>query len=94
MCMPIVTYVMVITFLGCWNDLMGPLMYLQMSGRESYYTLSLGIYMKSLDPEFWQWQFPNVQMAVGLLMMLPCVLLFFLFQKSLIEGVTMGSVKG
>ena len=94
MCLPIVTYVMIITFLGCWNDLMGPLMYLQAEGSEHLYTLSLGMYMKSLDPEFWQWQFPNVQMAIGILMMLPCIVLFFLFQKNLIDGVTMGSVKG
>lgn len=94
MCLPIVTYVSVITFLGCWNDLMGPLTYLQKSGSEHLYTLSLGIYMKSLDAEFWQWQFPNVQMAVGLMMLAPCVILFFFFQKSLIDGVTMGSVKG
>lgn len=36
----------------------------------------------------------NVQMAAATVMLLPCVVLFFCFQKMLINGVTVGAVKG
>ena len=39
-------------------------------------------------------RFANVQMAAATIMLIPCVVLFFFFQKILINGVSVGAVKG
>ena len=42
MCKPVLTTIMVLVFIGGWNDLNGPLLYLQDSAK---YTLSIGLQM-------------------------------------------------
>ena len=90
MCLPIAGYVMLMSFLGCWNDFMTPLLYIN---QESLYNLSLGLYYRyvnnagSIPPA-------NIQMAAATVMLIPCMILFFFFQKILINGVTVGAVKG
>lgn len=84
---PIFIYLSVQTFFGVWNDFQGPLMYLE---DESQYTLSLALYLEygqSNDPI-------NLTMAVGVLMMVPCAVLFAVFQKQLMEGVSTVGIKG
>ena len=69
---------------------MTPLLYIN---EQSLYNLSLGLYYRyvnnagSIPPA-------NVQMAAATVMLLPCIVLFFLFQKVLINGVSVGAVKG
>ncbi len=90
MCFPIVGYVMLTSFLGCWNDFMTPLLYIN---EPAMYNLSLGLYYRyvnnpgGIPPA-------NVQMAAATIMLIPCVVLFFFFQKILINGVSVGAVKG
>ena len=91
LCMPILTYIIVNTFLGIWNDFMGPLIYL--AGRPENYTLAIGIYYKFMGGLSRQ-NFPNQQMAIGVLMVIPPSIIFFIFQRQLIEGVTFGGLKG
>lgn len=91
LCMPILTYIIVNTFLGVWNDFMGPLIYL--AGRPENYTLAVGIYYKFMGGLSRQ-NFPNQQMAIGVLMVIPPSVIFFAFQRQLIEGVTFGGIKG
>lgn len=91
LCFPIMAYTVVNCFIGTWNDFMNPLMYL--GTQERKYTISLGLYYAykaTANPE----NYPNVQMAAGVVMTLPCVILFFIFQKTLISGVTMSGIKG
>ncbi len=90
LCMPVITLIMVQTFMGNWNDFMGPLLYLR---DERVYTLAIGIYARfsgATTPD----SYANVQMAVGIVMMIPCAIVFFVFQKQLIDGVQIGAVKG
>lgn len=90
LCSPIIIFIMIGVFNSSWNDFMGPLMYLR--SPESY-TLALGIYYKyagRLTSE----SFPNVQMATGVIMIIPSAIVFFIFQKQLIDGVAIGGVKG
>jgi len=91
LCWPVVGYIMVSTFIGVWNDFMGPLIYLQ--GNKAAYTLAVGIYYKFMGT-LSKSNYPNQQMAVGVLMCLPPAILFFLFQKQLVEGVVMTGLKG
>jgi multiple sugar transport system permease protein len=74
--------------LHAWNDFLGPLLYLQ---SEEKYTLSVGLTFftsqASHDIKF------NLLMAASTLVILPVVALFLSFQKTFVEGVTVGAFK-
>lgn len=84
---PILVYLAITTFLGQWNDFQGPMMYVK--DKQSNWTLSLALYQN-----FKASGYPNVNMAIGVLMMIPGVVLFAFFQKELMEGITMTGLKG
>lgn len=91
LCFPIIAYTVVNSFIGTWNDFQTPLMYIR--NNESMYTISLGLYYTykvTANPL----NYPNVQMAAGVVMTVPCIILFFLFQRTLISGITVGAIKG
>ncbi len=90
LCSPIIIFIMIGVFNSNWNDFMSPLMYLR--SPESY-TLALGIYYK-YSGRLTAMNFPNVQMATGVIMIIPSAVVFFIFQKQLIDGVAIGGVKG
>jgi len=84
---PALAVVVIFTFLNTWNDFMGPLLYLNDS---SLYTLALGL--KSLLSgynSYW-----HLLMAAATLVVLPLIVVFFLAQKSFLEGLTAGGLKG
>ena len=86
-CLPIVALISVNTFLGVWNDYSSSLIYL--SNSEEKWTLALGFYKTSLDPAFRE----NKQMAMGVLMCIPSLIIFGFSQKLLIEGVSISGMK-
>ena len=91
---PILIYLAVTGFFGNWNDFSGPLMYVR--NNQKSWTLSLALYMifgtdmSSSTSE----KFMNNQMAVGVMMMIPCVILFAFFQKTIMEGISVIGIKG
>ncbi|MBR2337130.1 MAG: carbohydrate ABC transporter permease [Clostridia bacterium] len=91
---PILIYLAVTGFFGNWNDFSGPLMYVR--DEEKNWTLSLALYMifgtDSLGTGTEKYM--NNQMAVGVMMMIPCVILFAFFQKTIMEGISVIGVKG
>ena len=90
---PILIYLAVTTFFGCWNDYTGPLMYV--ADVQSNWTLSLALYKDfGIKQSTTNNNLANSQMAVGVLMMIPCVVLFAFFQKELMEGVAAIGIKG
>ncbi len=88
---PILIYLGIMTFIGQWNDFQGPLMYVS-SNPESW-TISLALYKNFADAAN-ATNLPNVQMAVGIIMMIPCILLYAFFQNELTEGVSAVGIKG
>jgi multiple sugar transport system permease protein len=86
---PILIYVAVMAFFAGWNDFQGPLMYV--SANQSSWTISLALYKNFADANN-ATNLPNVQMAV--IMMIPCLLLFGLFQNQLTEGIATTGIKG
>ena len=86
-CLPIVALISVNTFLGVWNDYSSSLIYL--SNSEEKWTLALGFYKTSLQPLFRE----NKQMAMGVLMCIPSLIIFGFSQKLLIEGVSISGMK-
>ncbi len=89
---PILVYLAVMLFIGTWNDFQAPLMYV--STEQSQWTLSLALYKDYGQPSATARNLPNVQMAIGVLMMIPCALLYGLFQKQLMDGVATVGIKG
>lgn len=84
MCRPVLTAVGIFTFMGVWNDFNGPLIYLY---DQNKYTLALGLsFFKGLYTSQW-----NLMMAATILVMLPVLLLFFLAQDYIIDGISISS---
>ena len=84
MCQPVLMAITVFTFMGSWNDFNGPLIYLYDSNK---YTLSLGLsFFKGLYTSQW-----NLLMAATVLVMLPILILFFLAQDYIINGISISS---
>ncbi len=84
MCKPVMTAICVFTFMGTWNDFNGPLIYLYDANK---YTLSLGLsFFKGLYTSKW-----NLLMAATVLVMLPILVLFFIAQDYIIDGISISS---
>ena len=84
MCKPVLTAITVFTFMGSWNDFNGPLIYLYDANK---YTLSLGqSFFKGLYTSKW-----NLLMAATVLVMLPVLVLFFIAQDYIIDGISISS---
>jgi len=74
--------------LHAWNDFLGPLLYLNDPNK---YTLSVGLTFFSSQASH-DIQF-NLLMAASTLVILPVVALFLSFQRTFVEGVTVGAFK-
>jgi multiple sugar transport system permease protein len=85
---PAIAAVALFSFLFCFNDFFGPLLYTGESSQ--HWTLSLGLsQFRSLYQVQW-----NLVMAATLIVMAPVIILFFLAQRAFVEGVTLTGVKG
>jgi multiple sugar transport system permease protein len=83
---PVMATLAILTFLGSWNSLIGPLIYLV---DENKYPLPLVISML-------QGRFPgrdNVQMAGAMISILPVLLIFFLFQRQIVQSLASSGLK-
>ncbi len=79
--------VAVFSFIGAWNDFLGPLLYLM---DDEKYTLAIGLArLQGQYSSDW-----GRMMAMSVVMTLPLVTLFFLAQRTFVEGIKLGGVKG
>jgi multiple sugar transport system permease protein len=84
---PAMATVAIFTFQEAWRDFLPPLIYLH---DQSKYTVSLGLsFFRSNYDIRWSYL-----MAASLVTMLPVVVVFFVAQKSFIEGITLTGIKG
>lgn len=75
------------TFMGCWNDFMGPLLYLN---SEAKYTVSISL--RALQGQYnSRW---NLIMAASTIVVAPCVIVFLFGQKHIIGGIAISGIKG
>lgn len=83
---PAVGAIAIFAFIGAWNDFLGPLIYLTSS---SNYTLAIGLtfFHSEHDVEL------NLLMAASTLIILPVVIVFIVFQRFFITGITLGSIR-
>jgi len=90
---PALSVVALFRFLWAWNDYIGPLIYLN---KESLYPLALGIdrlHQNVNGTGTASLAYPYL-MAVSTIVVLPVIILFFLAQRTFIEGISMTGVKG
>jgi multiple sugar transport system permease protein len=84
---PAMATVAIFSFMGAWNDFLGPLVYLS---DERLFPLSLGLNQFRQEQSA-EWA---MLMAASTLMMLPVIAVFFFCQRYFIQGVTLTGLKG
>ncbi|HQY92523.1 MAG: carbohydrate ABC transporter permease [Caldilinea sp.] len=83
---PALATVALFTFVGTYRDFLGPLIYLT---DQDQWTISLGLKMfQNMYGAQWQ-----LMMAAAALTMIPTVILFFLTQRTFIEGIALTGIK-
>lgn len=85
---PALAVVALFAFMNVWNDFMGPLIFLS---DPDQFTLALGLQAfqtKGGGTDM------NLLMAAATLMILPVIGLFFVAQRTFIEGISMSGLKG
>ena len=84
---PALAAVAIFNFQGVWNDFLYPLVFLH---KQSNYTIALGLsFYRSMYSVHW-----GYLMAASMVALLPMVIIFFLAQKTFIEGISFTGIKG
>jgi len=74
------------TFLNCWNDFFGPIIYLNTKEK---FTLAVGLLQFRGDYST-KW---NLLMAASTIVVVPCIAIYLVGQKYLIEGISLTGLK-
>ncbi|MGR3366239.1 MAG: carbohydrate ABC transporter permease [Sagittula sp.] len=88
MLMPAIISVCLFQFMWTMNDFLGPLIYVSTVEK---YPISLALKLSIDATEAFDW---NQILAMTVLALTPSLVVFFLAQKSFIEGISTGGVKG
>jgi multiple sugar transport system permease protein len=85
---PALSCVALFTFMNVWNDFLGPSVYLQ---HPEQYTLALGLQqLQGFRGAVTEW---NLLMGASTLVIAPLVVLFFLTQRTFIQGIATTGLK-
>jgi len=84
---PALAAITIMTFMGAWNNFMGPLIYIS-SPMKMPLAYALQLFQTAHGGE------PGLLMAASAMVMLPVLVLFFLTQRYFIQGVTLTGIKG
>jgi len=76
------------SFMGAWNDFLGPLIYLL---DQKNFTLSLGLQFYQSQNGGTSW---NLLMAASAMVIAPVIILFFFTQRLFIQGIAITGLKG
>lgn len=87
---PALATVAIFTFFGCWNDFMGPLIYVD---SQKLWTLPLGLKIFAGSGVLVRPQW-TLLMASSLLTMLPPTIVFFAAQRTFVQGIVLTGIKG
>lgn len=87
MCVPTLVSLGVLTFMGHWNNYLGPMIYLS-----SRVKMTVPLVLRSYNGSYsTQW---HLLMAASCIALAPVVLLYIVSQKFIISGIMMGGIKG
>jgi multiple sugar transport system permease protein len=85
---PALAVVALFSFMAAWNDFLAPLVYLQ---RPEQFTLALGL--ENFQSRSGGTEWPQL-MAASVLVISPVIVLFFLAQRTFIQGIATTGIKG
>ena len=85
---PGLTSLGLIFFMGSWNDFLGPLIYLKSPEK-----FTLPLIIRSLIGPAGRTVY-DVQMATSVVSLIPLLIIFLIFQRRFVEGITAGAIKG
>jgi multiple sugar transport system permease protein len=87
LCKPALAAVAIFTFQFFWTDLLGPLIVIQ---SQSLYTMPLGLTTFAQgNRSLW-----HLIMAGSVLMTIPLIVIFFVFQRQFVRGISLSGIKG
>lgn len=89
MCRPVIAITAVFTFVFVWNDFLGPLIYLH-----SQEQMTLAVALNGFKNQYGDFRDAHLLMAVSVVTVLPCLVLFFFAQRQFVGGLSLGAVKG
>lgn len=84
---PSLIAIAIFTFMGTWNNFMGPLIYI---ADQRLYPIAFGLFAFNVQIG----SNPALNMAGSVLMTLPVIAIFFFAQRYFIQGVTLTGLKG
>ena len=87
---PALATIAVFTFIGVWNDFMGPLLYLAKDVNKYTVALGLATFRQAFVGRT-RW---DLIMAASTMMVLPVIVIFFFAQKTFIQGIALTGLKG
>lgn len=87
-CVPGLTTLGLIFFMTAWNNYLGPLIYLKSPGK---FTLPLFMMQMQGPPGFSAYR---EWMGVAIVSVVPLLIIFLLFQRRFVEGITAGAIRG
>lgn len=85
---PGLTSLGLLTFMFSWNNYLGPLIYLK-SPEKWTITLAIQGLIGGAGLTYW-----GQQMAMSVISLLPLMIVFLVFQRQFVEGITAGAIKG
>jgi multiple sugar transport system permease protein/sn-glycerol 3-phosphate transport system permease protein len=89
MAKPALATTAIFRFMWTWNDFFGPLIYL---GEQRKFTLPLGLAFFQGSPRSAVQM--HLLMAMAIIIVIPCILVYFFAQRLFIQGVVFTGVKG
>jgi multiple sugar transport system permease protein len=84
---PALTALAVFTFMGAWNDLLHPLIYLPSDLEQTTIQVGLSLFQSQYSGKW------TIMMAGTVISVLPVIVLFFFAQKQFIEGISISGIK-
>jgi oligogalacturonide transport system permease protein len=88
LCKPAIVSAVVFQFIWTWNDFFNQLIYIN---SVSKYTVSLGLRISMDVTSYFEW---NQILAMSVIAMIPCVIVFFVSQRYFVEGIATTGIKG
>ncbi|OPA73292.1 sugar ABC transporter permease [Paenibacillus selenitireducens] len=84
---PVFASLMIFSFLGSWNDFLWPFLSIQ---SEDLFTLPIGIpfFMSSYNQD------ETLPMTINAYASIPIIIVFIIFQKYIVKGMTLSGIKG
>ncbi|MBP5308523.1 MAG: carbohydrate ABC transporter permease [Clostridia bacterium] len=92
-CFAVLIFIIVEVFVSNWGDYYGPMIYMSIA-KEEKYTLAYAVFLRFQNSNGIHAEDVGMRAAVGTLMSFPPLILFFCFQRNMIEGVVMSGIKG